>query len=99
MITTAITDVNNEYDLDIIKTAAKEGIGFYRINWFEYHADKSLQESIQVYQQKIKALAEQVGNTISSAAIKTMPEQVLDLLLGNRATACNRGPCLFWHPI
>jgi len=59
MITTAITDVNNEYDLDIIKTAATEGIGFYRINWFEYHADKSLRESIQVYQQKIKALGEQ----------------------------------------
>ena len=59
LITTAITDVNSDYDLEIIKAAAKEGIRFYRTNWFEYHADKPMQESIEIYRQKIKALGEE----------------------------------------
>jgi sugar phosphate isomerase/epimerase len=58
MITTAISDVNNPFDIDIIKTAAKADVRFYRSNWFKYHKDKSMEASINVYQQKIKELGE-----------------------------------------
>lgn len=58
MITTAISDVDSPYDLKIIKAAAKEGVQFYRANWFKYHQDKSMEESIRIYQQKIQELGE-----------------------------------------
>lgn len=58
MMTTAISDVNSPHDVNIIKTAAKEGIQFYRADWFKYHKDKSMEESINVYQQKVKELGE-----------------------------------------
>lgn len=57
MITTAISDVNSPYDAKIIEAAAKEGIQFYRSNWFKYHKEKSMQESINIYQKKVKALS------------------------------------------
>lgn len=58
MITTAISDVKNTDDLKIIKTAAENGVQFYRSDWFKYHKDKSMPESIDVYQQQIKELGE-----------------------------------------
>jgi sugar phosphate isomerase/epimerase len=57
MITTAISDVDHEYDLAIIKTAAKEGVQFYRSNWFKYHKGKSMEESIRIYQTQVKQLS------------------------------------------
>ena len=56
MIATGISDIDNEYDLAVIKAAAKEGITFYRPAWFKYHKDKSMPESIGIYQKKIKEL-------------------------------------------
>ena len=56
MITTAISDVDNLYDGKTIKVAAENGVQFYRSNWFKYHKDKSMQESILIYQEKIKEL-------------------------------------------
>jgi len=35
MITTAISDVNNEFDLKIIEVAAKAGVQYYRSDWFK----------------------------------------------------------------
>lgn len=58
MMTTAISDIDSSHDVNIIKTAAKEGIQFYRANWFKYHKDKLMEESINVYQQKVKELGE-----------------------------------------
>lgn len=58
MMTTAISDVTSPHDLKIIKTAAKEGIQFYRCNWFKYHQDQSMEASIRIYQQKVKELGE-----------------------------------------
>lgn len=58
MITTTIRDVQNNNDLNIIKTAAKNGVQFYRSDWFKYHKDKSMKESINIYQQRIKKLGE-----------------------------------------
>ena len=58
MITTAITDINSPHDLAIIETAAYLGVQYYRCNWFRYHEDRPMQESISHYQQKIKELGE-----------------------------------------
>jgi sugar phosphate isomerase/epimerase len=56
MIATAISDVDNPYDVKIIEAAAKEGIQFYRSAWFKYHKDKSMEESMSIYQRKVKEL-------------------------------------------
>ncbi|GAF03307.1 sugar phosphate isomerase/epimerase family protein [Saccharicrinis fermentans] len=58
MITTAITDVNNACDVEIIRVAAEEGVKFYRSNWFKYHKEKTMQESLHFYQKKIRELGE-----------------------------------------
>ncbi|MFK7946666.1 MAG: sugar phosphate isomerase/epimerase family protein [Saprospiraceae bacterium] len=57
MMTTAIEDIDNEYDLNIIETAANEGIQSYRANWFKYHKDRSMEDSIHFYQKKVKELS------------------------------------------
>lgn len=57
LITTAIADANNTLDANIIKTAAENGVQFYRSDWFKYLEGKSMQESISFYQQKIKELS------------------------------------------
>ena len=58
MMTTAIRDINKADDLNVIKTAAKEGIQFYRSDWFKYHQDKSMEDSLHFYQEKVKELSE-----------------------------------------
>ncbi|MUU76993.1 sugar phosphate isomerase/epimerase family protein [Winogradskyella endarachnes] len=58
MITTAITDINNAFDLDIIQTAAKHHVQFYRMNWYKYHEEITMEESIAIYQEQIKNLGE-----------------------------------------
>ena len=58
MITTAIADVNNKVDLDVIKSAGSEGIEFYRCNWFKYKETLSLEESLEHYKEKVSELAE-----------------------------------------
>ena len=58
LITTAISDVNNPYDVKIIKTVAKYGVQFYRSNWFNYLDGKTMQDSIRFYQEKIRELSE-----------------------------------------
>jgi len=57
MMTTAISDIDNPYDLKVIETAAQQGIQFYRCNWFKYHKDKNMQEYINIYQKKVKELS------------------------------------------
>ena len=42
MITTSIESVNNTLDVDIIKTAAKSGINYYRTHWFKYIEGKTM---------------------------------------------------------
>lgn len=58
MITTAISDVDNPLDKELIASAAMEGVKFYRSNWFKYKEDLSLEESLTYYQSKIKELSE-----------------------------------------
>lgn len=58
MITTAISDIENKTDQDVIQTAAAEGVKFYRSDWFKYKKDISLEESLDFYKEKIKQLSE-----------------------------------------
>lgn len=58
MITTAVGDVANPLDVDVVKTAAAEGVQFYRSNWFSYKEDLSLEESLDHYKEKVKELGD-----------------------------------------
>ncbi|MCJ8164289.1 sugar phosphate isomerase/epimerase [Pontibacter sp. E15-1] len=58
MITTAISDVANPLDVDIIKTAAAEGVKFYRSDWFKYKEDSSLEDSLDHYRGKVRELGD-----------------------------------------
>lgn len=64
MITTSIESVDNSLDVDIIKTAAKLGIKYYRTNWYKYKEGKSMYESLDFYQkelQKLSSLNKELG--------------------------------------
>ncbi|RXP45219.1 sugar phosphate isomerase/epimerase [Lutibacter sp. HS1-25] len=56
MITTNIESVNNSVDVDVIHSAAKEEIKFYRPNWYKYKEDLSMSDSLDFYQQEIEKL-------------------------------------------
>lgn len=58
MITTAVSDVSNILDQDVIQTAAATGVKFYRSNWFKYKEDISLEASLDFYKEKIRELGE-----------------------------------------
>jgi len=58
MITTAVSDVENPLDVDVIKTATAEGVKFYRSNWFKFKKDISLEESLDFYKEKIRQLGD-----------------------------------------
>jgi L-ribulose-5-phosphate 3-epimerase len=57
MITTAIDDASNKTDVGVIKTAAEQGVKYYRANWFKYSENKSMEEDLEYYQKNIKALS------------------------------------------
>ena len=56
MITTRIENINNPLDVDILKTAAKLGIKYYRTNWFKYTEDQSMNETLVIYQKQVNGL-------------------------------------------
>lgn len=58
MITTAISDVANQVDKDVIQSAAAEGIKYYRSNWFGYKKELSLEESLDHYKEKVRQLGD-----------------------------------------
>jgi len=58
MITTAVSDIANPLDIDVIKTAAAEGVKYYRSNWFKYKEELSLEDSLDYYKEKIQELSE-----------------------------------------
>src|SRR3954451_14258395 len=44
MMTTAIEDAGNALDKRVLEAAAKQGIQFYRMNWYAYPEDKTMPE-------------------------------------------------------
>lgn len=58
LITTAVEDVEEQTDKDVLETAAAAGVNYYRSNWYRYQQELSMKESIDRYAQKIAELAE-----------------------------------------
>ncbi|NNK90060.1 MAG: sugar phosphate isomerase/epimerase [Saprospiraceae bacterium] len=57
IITTKVEDIDKVVDKQLIKTAAQNGIKYYRLNWYNYLEDKNLLQSIDYYQDKINAIS------------------------------------------
>ncbi|MEQ8684461.1 MAG: sugar phosphate isomerase/epimerase family protein [Imperialibacter sp.] len=58
MITTAIDDADAPYTVEILETASKLGLGYYRMGWYKYDAQKSVADNLSFYAEKMKSLAE-----------------------------------------
>lgn len=57
IITTNVESVHNPLDREIIKTAAEQGIKYYRSNWYKYPEDVSMIDALEMYKQEIKELS------------------------------------------
>jgi sugar phosphate isomerase/epimerase len=55
MITTAITNPDDPYTHDILKTAADLGIGYYRMGWLSYDMKKSIPENLDHFRRVFEA--------------------------------------------
>jgi L-ribulose-5-phosphate 3-epimerase len=56
IMTTAVDDASDPTDLRVLKTASNLGFRFYRMNYFQYAEDLSIPQSINVFNEKVKAL-------------------------------------------
>ena len=57
LITTAIAGVQKQEDRDLIRWAAEGGVKFYRMNWLNYFPNKSMQHTLDQYQEQVKTLS------------------------------------------
>lgn len=57
MMTTAVEEASGTDEV-VLRTAAEQGIKYYRMNWYKYNEKESMPETIQHFQDKIKALSE-----------------------------------------
>ncbi len=57
MMTTAITDGSDPVNKTLLKTAAENGIEFYRLGWFKYPETGSITEAAKGYNLKMKEIA------------------------------------------
>ncbi len=58
MMTTAVHDPDSPIDKQVLKTAAKLGMQYYRMSYFRYQDNKSIPESLLYFQQRMKALSQ-----------------------------------------
>lgn len=58
MITTAVSDVSDPLDINTIKVAGAEEVKYYRSNWFKFKKDRSLEDSLEYYKEKVQQLSE-----------------------------------------
>ena len=56
-MTTAVDDANDITDRKVLTTAAKLGFKLYRMNYFSYPDGKEMPASMEVFQQKLRALS------------------------------------------
>ena len=56
MITTSIENINRPLDVDIIKTAGRSGIKYYRTGWFKYPKDQPMIDALDMYRNQVDAL-------------------------------------------
>ena len=58
MMTTAVQDATDSTDKTLLETAAKLGIQFYRMNWFNYPEEKSIPDAIEEFKAKLQGLGQ-----------------------------------------
>lgn len=58
LMTTAILDAKEQYADTLLKTAAVQGVKYYRMGWYDYLKGPSIQESIKVRNQQLKDLVQ-----------------------------------------
>ncbi len=58
MITTAISDADDERTIAILETAASLGVRYYRPNWFGYDFEKGIIPSLDFWKKRVEKLAE-----------------------------------------
>lgn len=57
MMSTAVNNINNPTDINVLKAASEHGIKYYRTNWFKYSEDKSMTESLNHYKNIVKDIS------------------------------------------
>lgn len=57
LISTNVESINNPLDVDIVQTAGKLGIKYYRSNWYRYPEGKSMLDALEMYKQQIEELS------------------------------------------
>ena len=58
LMTTTVGDATNATDMRVLKAASMAGFQLYRMKWYQYDEKKSIPDSIQLYQQQLRALGE-----------------------------------------
>ena len=58
LMTTAVGDATNATDIRVLKAASKAGFQHYRTNWYPYDKTLSIPDSIQRFQEQLRALGE-----------------------------------------
>jgi len=58
MITTAISDADDESAEVILQTAADLGVKYYRPDWFSYDFDKGVIQSLDIWKKRVNKLSE-----------------------------------------
>jgi sugar phosphate isomerase/epimerase len=58
LLTTNVSDANNPVDRKVLETVSQLGYSYYRTGWFKYDKEKDIQKSLQIFQEKIQALAQ-----------------------------------------
>ena len=57
LITTAIESIEKPVDQKTIRIAAQEGVKFYRMNWYNYPPNKSMETALEQYRTQLNALS------------------------------------------
>lgn len=57
LISTSVGQANNPTDLNVLRTAAANGIAYYRSAWFPYSDKLSMPEAIEMYSRRIVELS------------------------------------------
>ena len=56
LMTTTVTDASNSQTETLLKTAAQQGIQYYRMGWLKYPENKTIPRSIEVFTRQFEAL-------------------------------------------
>ena len=57
MMTTAVENVENQLDVDVLESASKLGVDYYRLNWFRYSKTGNLVTELNGFQQNVTDLS------------------------------------------